>query len=241
MSLQMGVSSLFYRGHAAPAIPDRMIDNFEDADADPAGVYESGETIADYYQKDTGDYQRTTSNVVEGSKAVETTTEATALTIISESGDGLNAYPEVGDTVSCLIRDANENSVRNGAGPILFVNSSLDGSGVDGYGATILTDNDTLRIWKVTDDSFANANETTTATISENVWYWLEISTGTSGDNTLTATLYEADTASNPPTRGTQLGSVSNDDSDYLSQTGIGVGRGSNNALGTIIDWIRVL
>jgi len=98
--VRTGAGDVLFSGSA---IPDGVVDNFEAVGADPAGPYESGDTIDDYYSGDTGSFQRT-QTAPEGSNALQLTSGADA--IFSHPGDGLPAYPKEGDTISFLIRDS---------------------------------------------------------------------------------------------------------------------------------------
>jgi len=210
------------------AIPDSVVDNFEDADANPRGVYESNDTISDFYTGDTGSFDRTTSNAVEGSTALKSTGTTFLANIVSQPGDGLNAYPQEGDRLGFLIRDT---------GTFPFFLTNADSTGTDAYGFRLRA-NDSIQIQKITGGS---NTELSSVSISEstNTWYWGEAVTPTSGDNTITFELYNLNAVD--LTRGSLIDSVTANDNEYATNRGIGFARGSGSDQGANYDWVRIL
>lgn len=88
------------------AIPDSVIENFELGSGDPAGVYASGETLGDYYDGFDGTtlgsvsaaHTIQTGTVYDGSRALQMDSGDSTTGIVSHKGDGLNRYPEQGET-----------------------------------------------------------------------------------------------------------------------------------------------
>lgn len=211
---------------AETAIPASVIDNFEASDADPAGVYETGQTIADYYSGSTDRFGRTTSNVQEGATALEATNpNGNPQLVESSPGDGLNTYPSDGDTIRFIIRDP-------GAFPGLAVNA--DFSSGDVYSYSIRSADNTIRIEQrgSTAATLASAN----ASVSQDTWYWGEADKPDANGN-LSFALYEYNTSDG--SRGSQIQSVSATNTDY-SHDGIGALTLGATA-GTILDGIEVL
>lgn len=94
-------------GGVGVAIPASVVDNFEAVDADPPGVYESGQDLYTYWTTlngKTSDAYRTTGRVKEGGHSLyvnaESTSDSNSVQIESVEGDGLNYYPQRGDVFS---------------------------------------------------------------------------------------------------------------------------------------------
>jgi hypothetical protein len=213
---------------SASAIPDSVVDNFEDANGNPARPYESGETISDYYSGATGNWARTQSNVNEGSFALET---SGGYPDYVYSTSGLPKYPSEGDTVKFLIRAVEVN------GCIPHFISNVGGSPINGYGFGLYADNGEMYIQKITDESYSTLTSDTNISVSVQTWYWGEASLPTQGDNTIEFSLYEVDSNNN---RGTLISDITANDNDYATNTGIGAFNQSSSSTGTVLDWIRV-
>ena len=205
------------------AIPDAVVDNFEDA---PDGPYESGETIADYYSGTTSNFERGTANAVQGSQALQLTTSVGVQQIASTPTDGLFDYPNEGDTVSSLIYTGSA-----ATGPMVAA-----APGVDGYVYTISGDNSELQIWRLDDSSYTQLT-TQPITVSNNSWYWYQGRSPTAGDSTLLGELFEVDTATIE--RGESIETIQTSDSTH---TGRGVGWAvPGAAIDTLGDFIGVI
>ena len=211
------------------AIPDGVVDNFEDADSDPAGPYEEGETLDTYYTDVDGSFNRTTTDVIEGDKAVEG--NGTADGLISEPGDGLPRYPEEGDKIEYLIRTP-------GNVPRYFFNMAFDGTNLSGYELGFnLEFDDAINIRRI-DDGTATELASSSISASQNTWYLLEIDPPTTNSSSIDCTVYNVDTED--LSRGSQVADVSASDDNYIDQHGVGVRLGASET-GTILDRIRVL
>ena len=183
-----------------PALPDSVVDNFEDADADPPGVYGDGETIDDFYRGATDDWNRTTSDVIEGGHAIsqDSSTVDDNSAVWSQPGDGLNRYPESGDSVKFLI---------NGAAVIPGVLFNVeDVTAPDAFGAFIRSgDNEMyIREYDIASDGSRNG-QTIHATESVSLsseWYWAEVSPQTESSQEITFSLFQVD---EDLTRGSEL------------------------------------
>jgi len=193
-------------------LPDTMVDNFEDADAEPPGVYEDGETLGDYYEGELDSWERTTENTGEGNHALALNGE-TADSILSNPGDGLNRYPENGEWMRFLAKD----NVDEGARPGIVRNASWDTfeTGINGYFFGFEPDNSEVTIRRVDDGSTTSLAEIS-ADVSFGEWYWLECLV--EDDGTLELEVYEFDNGE----RGSLLGSGSASDSTYVDDDGIG-------------------
>lgn len=82
------------------AIPDSVVDNFEDS---PDGPYGTGDDITTYYSGDTGGASRTTSTPIADTYSLALQTSSNDY-IGSVAGDGLPAYPQYGDVLSFRVR-----------------------------------------------------------------------------------------------------------------------------------------
>ena len=206
------------------AIPDAVVDNFEDA---PDGPYGSEETIADYYSGDVAAYVRSTSDVVEGSRALAYDGGASANVIQSAPGDGLPQYPDAGDSLRVFLRAPNFTSFAFGIEP---------DSGPAGYIA-LLADGD-MRIRRFDDPDSPTDLTTSSPSITGTDWYWAEIGTPSSADPSITFDLYELNTTD--LSRGSSVDSLSTSDSNYIGEA-IGARTGTGDLSHTAIDDIRVL
>jgi len=203
-------------GHA---IPDTLIDNYESADADPPGVYESGETIADYYSGATADASRTTDAIV-GGHSLEYVNADQANRIVSTPGGGLNRYFADGETASVLLR-SNAADVEK---KVAFGASDVDNMYVTQFTRDSVGE---FRIQKISGGSLTDLN---TSTPSYNVTDLHEFVIQRSGSD-LTVTAYNYDTSSG---RGSEIDTLSATDSEHQANDGIGfVGGGADSGDGT--------
>lgn len=206
------------------AIPDSVIDNFEDT------IYGSGGSIGDVYSGDAGVFARQDSTDAEGSHLLQTSAGDLA-EIYSTPGDALNTYPSEGDTVSWIVRADNDGAW----GPIVAASA-----GVDGYIYNISPIADVINIWRL-DNSGYNLLQETSVSFTDGEWYWGEGRVPSSGDGTLQFDLYNADMTQSPPTRGTSIDSVSTTDNNYASR---GVGwaiTGDPNKTVQMADYLQVV
>ena len=211
----------------ASAIPHNVVDNFEDASADPPGVYESGETVADYYGGDTGAASRQTSTVAEGSTALNISTSSDGERTIS-STSGLPRYPSPGDSFAVNVRASISNTF-----PRFRWATGDETQTPGGYAVMYDTGNtDELSIFRY--DGSGNSTRLKTVSVSENVdeWTRMEVDWGT--DGSITARLYDSS--------NTQLGSTNATDSTY-SSGGIGFTHHTSRTGGatSYFDGVRIL
>lgn len=214
-------------------LPDSVIDNFEDADADPAGPYKEGETIADYYTEDTGAYERTTDDVASG--AYEFALKSTATggqRIYSLSGDGLSRYPEPGDTITVLIKDPNDIS------PSFYHNLSVSDGNWDGYGARFDADSNRIRLMSYDNDDLNIEDENDSVDVSVGEWYEVEIDTPEDENDDLTHTWYDIDESD--LSRQSTIDTLSVSDPDFVNNRGIGARRSSGSGTGAMLDLIQI-
>jgi len=217
------------------AIPGNVVDNFESADSEPFGIYESGQSISDYYKLDTADYSRTQTDAIEGSFALNYSGAATTR-LLSEPGDGLNRYPQKGDVVSCLMRDL-DNQV-----PSFLLGGGLTNSSLDSYYFQI-GDVNRLRIGRFDEGSNNTLANNDSVTIDQGEWYDCEVEwhdgTGSEPDNTFVFTVYTIDTGDLSRT-GT-AGTLSVSDATHASNRGSGFANQATAGVGgTYFDFLRV-
>jgi hypothetical protein len=199
---------------AGPDIPDSVVDNYEDADANPAGPYESGQTIADYYSGDTGSFERASANVGEGSHSLAINTPNDA--IYSHPGDGLPEYPQEGDVVSFLLRGTDDSAF-----PVALSNVQDDPS-PNCYGYELDIAGGRISIFRYDGgnfDSFGTRLNQTNVAVSAGTWYLGEVSLPESGNNNISFDLYNF----NGVDKGSFIGSVNATDNN-VSKTNRGIG-----------------
>jgi hypothetical protein len=211
--------------------PDNVIDNFETAAGSPQGIYETGDTLSTYYNGATGAWSRTTSDVIQGSFAAEKTSASLSDHIFSTPGDGLNTYPNTGDTIGWLVRSQDTGS-GNAIGPGPIVSAS---SGVNGYLYALGDRNGEIIIWKLGSGSY-ETSVSTSATVASNTWFWAE---GTVPSSSLDPS-WQLYNLNQDLTRGSQIASITFSDGEYRGR-GIGLSNASSDVTGTVLDWIRVL
>ena len=219
------------------AIPDNVVDNFEDGNADPAGVYESEDTIADFYSGDTSGYARTTTEVIEGGNALEYTGDVNGGFIASEPNNGLNRYPAKGEIISGLLRDTSTDHV-----PQFIIGAEVSEGDVSGYGIQIRPDESRLRIARYVDSSEdAVLAETTSASLNFDEWYDCEVEwhdgSGSESDNEIVFTVYEID--EDTLERENEVASISANDSTFEDNSGVGF-RAIRETSETLFDFVRV-
>jgi len=139
---------------AAIPIPDSVVDTFEDY------LYENqSNTLTDYYGLDTGNFTRQTNTVIEGSTALESTSQGGIL-----STSGLPNYVSQGDTVQVWLY-----AVSGSKAGFAFMASGSKSNKArpqNGYVVQILQDNtspQTIRLTNVDNGSnvdFADSNFT---------------------------------------------------------------------------------
>jgi len=117
--VRTGDGRIFFDG---PAIPDGLVDNFEQSDevdgsTEPFGPYGEGEGLDTYYSGDFNRYDITTNGPVsgdafEGDRLLVGTGDSQER-IISKPGDGLPNYFEDGRVASCLVHIDDDNTDDN--------------------------------------------------------------------------------------------------------------------------------
>ena len=213
------------------AIPDNVVDNFEDA---PEGVYEDGEDISDYYSGGTSDWSRTTTDAIEGELSLRSDADDRFALAVSEPENGLNRYPEAEDTVLFFIRDTNN------INPNFMFNAEINAGDVSGYAAQLDTDN-FIRIERFDDGSPTTLDD---ATIDESStdWFWGEVDippTEGESEGDIEFRIYQLDEEN--LTRGDLIQTVSTNDSTYVGNRGVGFSRDSlSDVQGTVLDFIRI-
>lgn len=196
-----------------------IIDDFEDGDI----AEYSGETGA-------ATVTQSTTTAQNGDYYVEVNAGGTANTIASFEGDGLNAYPDQGETFrfwtqlrGSVRSHTNYGRQTVGSGD----NDSRDG---DGY-QVVLHDTNTFSL--AVNGYFGGTTlaEDTSVTVNTNEWYEIEVVWGT--DDSHTVTLYDSS--------GTQLTQLSATDSTYTNG-GIALSADNNNDSADVWwDYYRVV
>lgn len=208
---------------AGPAIPDSVVDNFED---EPGGVYGEGQDISDFYSGATGAYDRITEDKFEGEKSLFSDSNSTD-EIVSTPGDGLNRYPERGDTIVWNLQAETDSD------PSLLFGAS----GVDNYyDAQYRVNGNEIRIRKVENGSIVDLNNTS---VSPQTNEWLEAELEWTEGDQLTFKVFTLDTNGD---RDTELGSVQATDSTFQDNRGVGYGSFTDTGgRGVWFDNVRVM
>jgi len=201
------------------AIPDSVVDNFEADDADPPGIYASGETIVDYYRGDVGSVARASTDSMEGNHYLEVTDSNEGHQIHSLPSDGLPRYPAYGEVFSTLLYDAGGES--NNPGMLYGVGENTNG--VDGFLCAIYPSIDTIELYR-RDDGVRTTLFSETPALDVDTLYELEIEwhdgSGTETAGTHVVNLYSVSEVDLSRT-GT-IATYSASDTNYTSNTGIG-------------------
>jgi len=184
----------------------------------------------------TGDVSLSTSNVIEGSRNAEVqASQNPDSAVISNLGDGLNAYPEKQDTVRVLMRD---DGVQY---PHWLLCSAISGGTFDGYAVRLQSSNvlSLIKYSGADPNNAANKSGLDSASVSTSAGTWFSVEVDIPDSNgSMAARLYNVDT--NDLTQGSQLGSVSATDTDYVDNRGVGLGRGQSDNQG-YIDGVEIL
>ena len=219
------------------AIPDTVVDNFENKDDSPAGPYDGDSDALDsFYSGQTDGFARVKASPVD-TFAVERTSNITSRQyVFSRPGDGLPRYPEDGEMLTCLIQERSTNTQ-----PKLLFNVE-NGSNPGGYVAGIDTSNEDLQIFK--QDDLTSTDDTQLVEesgigINSNEWYWLEVSPPTTEDDSIDVALYNYEESDDE--RGSFIESASANDSDFPEANGVGFGTRSGSGVGTFIDRIQII
>ena len=208
------------------AIPDSVVDNFEDADADPPGPYESGQTLSDFYSI-TGSFARNDSNPIKDGHSLERTAAENNSRIISQPGDGLPNYPAEGESVSALIQDFSQ---------FPFVMSAVPSGSFSGYGL-LVGGVDDIRLWRIDSTSRTELDTISTTSIPNEV-VEVVVKPPASGENTVEASVWSVDQTTFE--RQTQEVTLSGTDDTYAGERGLGIANASSSGTGVFADEIRI-
>lgn len=216
--------SLKTNGRALARFP-RTIDNFETT---PDGVYESGESISDYYSVSTDVFSRTNSEVVEGSYALQSQNPMQNRFIISEPVDGLLDYPDFGDTVGFIIKGPHS----DGLMPAFVYNGSIAIETC--YTVEIRVTHSDMRFRRM--DGIDNYTEIghIDVNLDLDTWYWGEVDIPPENGDSHEWRLYNFNESN--LTRGDQIATTTMTDANYTDQDGIGAARHSTSGTGTFLD-----
>jgi len=212
---------------------ETIIDNFEDASN--GGLYGPGDTVADYYQGSTSSWGRTTSDVGEGNQSLEKVGSSFG-SMYSLPGDGLNNYISEGDTVQYLVRDAGDDKIPT------FCANVENATNPGCYGFSFRPDTNSIVIRKITNLNNQFGTETNLSTnssisINLNEWYVAEVELPTSGNDTITYSIFELTGGA----KGSFVGDVTANDNAFASGPGIGFYHRSGGGDTALFDNIKIL
>jgi len=213
---------------AGAVIPESVVDNFDSGNLNP--------------YTNTNNWTVTQSNVIEGQNALAIDSgnpEFSDSALISESG--LDAYPQKGDVIACLLRDPSDTLKRRL--PAFEWGVDTDG-GKSEYRLLINAKNNEILLSKRVNGSFAQL-ATASLTINAGDWYDCEVEwhdgSGDEPDNELIARIYEVDEIQ-LERNGGELVEISANDSDNANNTGIGFSCSSDgNSPETVVDALRIM
>ena len=222
------------------AIPDSVVDNFEESDADPAGPYGDGDDLSTFYSGSLDQFDRTTSGPAINNHAVSTDAPNTNdHGIVSNEGDGLPRYPEPEETVKALLKG---DSSRTEPGLLFTAKHDENDDEITAYGVIHRPTQDDWQIYKYQNaaaDELSEGRdilETNSVSLSTDDYYWYEVDTPDENGN-FEVRVYELDNGE----RGSEVDSSSQTDTDIdHTQRGVGMFIGHEGSGGRI-DEIEVL
>ena len=218
-------------------IPDTVVDNFNDDDDSPPGVYGPEQGLLDFYtERGSGSFSRESGDAIVGNTALSVISGTSDDILFSGSGDGLNRYPQKGDVLSCFIRDGTENRVFAG----YFYGAEFTNDDLSGYYARIDISGDEVQLLRKDGGSFSSLGSASVSLVGGQ-FYDLEVAwhdgTGSESDNTHIVTIYEVENGG----RGSELESFTATDSTYSDNVGIGFRDGSGGTADPMADDYRVI
>ena len=212
------------------AIPDSVVDNFEDNDR--GGVYGPGDDITNFYSGDIDGFTRSTSITLTGSHTLRK--EPGAEYITSQPGDGLNRYPEKGDIISLFVRP-------DGSRPAFYFGlEDVD----NWYGMRFRSSDDSFWVRTMVDGELTQVQDS--VSLTPQTWYEVELlwhdGEGSQPEDTIEGKLYSLN-INGDVTRDSEIASAQLTESAHANQRGIGFrftgSEGSNNE--AYYDDVRVI
>ena len=228
--MPFGASRAGLMSVAGDAIPVNVVDNFESADGDPAGPYESGETIADYYRGDTASFERSQTGVIEASWSLRWT-GTPGDEIWSIPGDGLPNYPTATETTKHLLKEL------DGWNPWVVRASESGTSDLLGYGTRLRAEDNEFTLWRI-DSGGLTELDSSTAGVTEDTLYWIEITPPESAGS-VTVERYSVDESTLE--RGSLIDSLSSNDDTHTDCTGHGFRSSSADSDATMADDVTIV
>ena len=217
------------------AIPDNVVDNFEDH---PDGIYDTGDDLSDFYSGPAlNNADRTTEDdPAEGEKHLKITDSRNS--IYSLENNGLNRYHEPGDTVAVLLKEDGDSQ------PHVGTNLSDENGNIEGYSFGFQPSGNEFRLRKYSDfaesDDAGDGLASGSISLSNDEWYWLEFDTPEIGDGSMELRVYDV-TLNDEPERGSELESLSAVDDDFANGGGVGYKPLSASTNDMFADWMRVI
>ena len=219
------------------AIPDSVVDNFEDEDADPPGIY-NGLSLSDVYSGDLASFSRISGGIT-GNTVLANEADAGDL-IHSQPDDGLNRYPEPGDTVEFIINNDPYDDGSNCEPSVCFMIE--DDANPSGYVFHFLPDTDRISI-SSTDDinslSSSSADDiaidSTLTELSSAEPFWFKAKLPSPEDDEISFEVFEDDDGE----QGDSIGKISANNDDHVDQAGTGHHSTSDGGLAHV-DIVRI-
>jgi len=174
-----------------PAIPDSVIDNFEET------IYgDQNKTLSDIYGGDIESYSRQPTVVADGNQALEGTSSG-----IISSTSGLNRYPDRGTKFAYNVRATSDRFSAS-----LIFGTQNETATPAGYSVEINWGNSAVRIGVLDGSGNINIISTGSNDYVTDEWYRVEIDWAT--DGTITVTVFNS--------TDTQVDSASATDTSYI-------------------------
>ena len=222
-------------GAVIAAIPGILVDNWnnEDDEEEP-GIY-NDIGLSDVYSLDVDRFSRVTDESVIGDFALSRSDDGDEPVILSWPGDGLNRYPDAGETVQYLIKDPGEDLLPQ---PCLM--AGTDVSSDQAYWFEWRSGEIAIAKHDVDDPDAVNANRLSSTSVSTDFeeYHVCEVSLPTSSDDEILYEVYEHD---GDGEKGDFVDSVSANDNDLVGNRGVGFSVNSSSNTGVCFDRMRVI
>ena len=197
------------------AIPDRVVDNFEEN----GGIY-NDVSLSDVYSGDLASFSRISGGIT-GDFVLENASESGEL-ISSQPDDGLNRYPDAGETVEFALKDGANGNESTEPSVCFMVEDSSNPSGYVFHflpntdRISISSTNDITSLTSSSDDDIAITSDISELTVGE--FFWFEAKLPSSEDDEISLEVFENDDGE----KGDSIGKISANNDDHVGQQGVG-------------------
>ena len=208
---------------SGPAIPDSVVDNWED---DDLTEWSNTSAVA----------TTSTSPVLEGSVSLQIQSPLSSAgdRPYSLLGDGLDYYPQKGDKFSVLLRGSTDADV-----PAFCWGVATNTNGLDGYELFHHPNYNDYGLRRLDDGSLTEVSRPS-ASLATDQTHEYEVQwhdgSGTQPDNTIEITVYETDETADLTSnlgRNSEVDSITVSDATYAANDGVGISNASGKVSGT--------